>query len=339
MLAESLCRRGDRVGHSQQTAFQHIARQANNSNKLGQHRLPLPPPGRHVQTLHRPHSRLSNEQPRPTNQRPLLHLQNPPRILVGWNLFVMPRFMPPKPKAVQNQAEEKPAGEDREPPVADKGLAVGPGESDESEGEPSEKPDGEKLAAADKPDAEEHPDAEQPGEKDAPDKLAAAGLPKFPEKTVKLGSDEFLTGYRQLVTLTSKGAAVKQIELNDPRYRTLKKDVAKRHPPLVVVGAPVRAKLARASSPSQRNEASGQPQKTEEPQAFRNRVPSSPKARRLAAERGVDMNRMIAAACCTWCAVGVASAQNYPTKTVRIIVPYPAGGTSDILARLLSAKR
>ena len=50
------------------------------------------------------------------------------------------------------------------------------------------------------------------------------------------------------------------------------------------------------------------------------------------------MNKVIAAACGAWCLIGVASAQNYPTKTVRIIVPYPAGGTSDILARLLSAK-
>ena len=50
------------------------------------------------------------------------------------------------------------------------------------------------------------------------------------------------------------------------------------------------------------------------------------------------MNKLIAAACCVWCVVGVAAAQNYPTKTIRIIVPYPAGGTSDILARLLSAK-
>jgi len=50
------------------------------------------------------------------------------------------------------------------------------------------------------------------------------------------------------------------------------------------------------------------------------------------------MNKVIAAACGAWCLIGVASAQNYPTKTIRIIVPYPAGGTSDILARLLSAK-
>ena len=50
------------------------------------------------------------------------------------------------------------------------------------------------------------------------------------------------------------------------------------------------------------------------------------------------MNKLIAAACCVWCVVGVAAAQNYPTKTIRIIVPYPAGGASDILARLLSAK-
>ena len=38
-----------------------------------------------------------------------------------------------------------------------------------------------------------------------------------------------------------------------------------------------------------------------------------------------------------WCA-GIASAQNYPSKALRIIVPYPAGGTSDILSRLLSPK-
>ncbi len=43
----------------------------------------------------------------------------------------------------------------------------------------------------------------------------------------------------------------------------------------------------------------------------------------------------------TACAVVMplpAAAQSWPTKPVRIIVPYPAGGTSDILARMLGQK-
>jgi tripartite-type tricarboxylate transporter receptor subunit TctC len=47
---------------------------------------------------------------------------------------------------------------------------------------------------------------------------------------------------------------------------------------------------------------------------------------------------VVASATCALLAAANAPAQNYPSKTVRIIVPYVPGGTSDILSRLLSPK-
>ncbi len=44
--------------------------------------------------------------------------------------------------------------------------------------------------------------------------------------------------------------------------------------------------------------------------------------------------RLLAAVACVLCSA-VATAQPWPSKPIRIIVPYPAGGTSDILARAL----
>jgi len=35
---------------------------------------------------------------------------------------------------------------------------------------------------------------------------------------------------------------------------------------------------------------------------------------------------------------GGAMAQAYPAKPIRVVVPYPAGGTSDILTRMIGAK-
>ncbi|MGE5192111.1 MAG: hypothetical protein ACM3U2_06370, partial [Deltaproteobacteria bacterium] len=160
-------------------------------------------------------------------------------ILIGWNVFVMPKFLPPpKPKGAQNQVEKGEAVE-KQPEVADKGGAAGPGEAEGEAGEPVKEfaPDGAKPAAAEKATEEPAAEAEKPDENVARDRAdSAEKLPRFPEKTVLLGSDEFATGYRQLVTLTSKGAAVEHIQLNDPRYRQLKKNAGRVHPPLVVVG-------------------------------------------------------------------------------------------------------
>ena len=57
----------------------------------------------------------------------------------------------------------------------------------------------------------------------------------------------------------------------------------------------------------------------------------------MAAEETTVKTRLLALIACALCALP-ALAQDYPTKTINIIVPLSAGGGTDLLARVLAVK-
>jgi tripartite-type tricarboxylate transporter receptor subunit TctC len=53
--------------------------------------------------------------------------------------------------------------------------------------------------------------------------------------------------------------------------------------------------------------------------------------------RGV-LRRSFLAACAAVLFSGLAVAQDYPVRPVKIVVPFPAGGSNDIIARIVAQK-
>ncbi len=123
-------------------------------------------------------------------------------VLMLWNTFVVPKIAPPKPPANQQVADQTP--------------------------EP--KPEVAKLPEQDKPSVS---DPQSPAEVQADTGESKAIFTPEPRMSVVLGSDDPASGYFMQAHLTSQGAGIEKIQLNDPRYR----DLNDRNKPLELLSA------------------------------------------------------------------------------------------------------
>ncbi|MFN0195383.1 MAG: YidC/Oxa1 family insertase periplasmic-domain containing protein [Planctomycetaceae bacterium] len=139
-------------------------------------------------------------------------------VLMLWNAFVVPRIAPPNPPANQQAADPK-------------------------DGEKSEPASGEDQAA-DKVEPSVADDQVTAEVNDDPDKTASTETNTTADDSkgtftpqrrmpVVLGSDDPASGYFMQAHLTSQGAGIEKVQLNDPRYR----DLNDRSKPLEIVSA------------------------------------------------------------------------------------------------------
>jgi len=148
-------------------------------------------------------------------------------IWLGWIWFNTPQA-DNKPAAIAEVAEKDP----QKAPLADEKLDAPQADAD---GEDADDKAAVVKAADDAALEDAAPEDAAPEDAEKQEKPAVADLkiPQFPQKTVRIGSDDPSSGFRMAVTVDTRGAAIEYVELNDPRYRNLQN----RQSPLKVVGS------------------------------------------------------------------------------------------------------
>lgn len=153
-------------------------------------------------------------------------------VMFLWYTVIVPWIDPPKPRPVADKEgknaaakvdpdaasdDESDPQESGEVPVVRPDVAKNETEAQDENEEPARKNSKSTNPVEDK---------EQPNNK------KKSKLPSHPARVIELGSADFESGFRQLVTVNSQGAAIDQITMVDPRLVSLKKP----HAPLVMLG-------------------------------------------------------------------------------------------------------
>jgi len=177
------------------------------------------------------------------NRNLILFLTLSMATLIAWNSFIVPRILPPKKPPA---AAKKDLAETIAKAGSPKGELGKPGEQNTADQKRAEQ-----KAATESSKPEAQADVTKKGDgKAAADankgaaKVEAAKVANFPRKTVVLGSSDPNTGYFLNAELTTKGAAISEIEFNDPRYRELSDTKI----PLKIVGNNIDQRIMKADS-------------------------------------------------------------------------------------------
>ncbi|MBD3672279.1 MAG: membrane protein insertase YidC [Planctomycetaceae bacterium] len=155
-------------------------------------------------------------------------------IVVIWTRFLSPLLMPlpPQPPAQKKEvAEQQESIDDQNSdPVAAEDKLESASKSENADGDIPEENEDKPVASqpaesADKSDDEPAVDPQKniPTKESAPPLVKDWDPDKIKHRNIKLGSLDPETGYFMEVELTSLGAGVLSLELNDPRYRKLDK--------------------------------------------------------------------------------------------------------------------